>query len=90
MTDSAQSRDDAARTKDAADEVATEVKRPEISATDAEAAAAASPEQLHLARQSAIRPRAQGIKLPKPRRELRSALSRKERRRKKPILFPMA
>ncbi|MGC2510173.1 MAG: hypothetical protein WA430_06370, partial [Acidobacteriaceae bacterium] len=48
MTDSAQSRDDAARTTGATDEVATEVKRPEISATDAEGAAATSPEQLHL------------------------------------------
>ena len=48
MTDFSPSRDDAARTNAAEDEVVTEVKSPEASATDAEGAAATSPEQLHL------------------------------------------
>ena len=58
MTDSAQSRDDAARTTGATDEVATEAKARDLCNWMLEGAAAASPEQTASSRQSAIRSRA--------------------------------
>ena len=48
MTDSSQSRDDAARANAAAEEEVTEPKSLEVSAKDAEGTAATSPEQMHL------------------------------------------